>query len=206
MKKLIIIALILFGISPFADAQLLNLNYQISVPIGKMKNFTDKASFRGMDLEYHHFFNEHFSLGGMIGWNVFYHHLNHHTDDFKFTGDDDIYAITGDQYRYINTVPIMAVPRYYFTDNTTSVRPYAGLGIGTRWTEKRLEVGQYSYTLSRWQFSFAPEVGMYVPLTDQIALNFGARYSYGTRASHGRIPEFQSFAFSIGLIFMGQNY
>lgn len=205
MKKILLITIMLFGLSPFLKAQLINLNYQISVPLGDIKDFTDKASFRGIDLEYHHFMGDNFSLGAAIGWNVFYHNLDHHTDDFKFYGSDNIYTITGNQYRYINTVPIMAIGRYYFTDNTTSVRPFAGLGIGTRWTEKRLEVGQYSSTISRWQFSFAPEIGMYVPLSDQFALNFGARYSYGTKAAHGRVPEFQSFAFSIGLILMGNQ-
>lgn len=203
MKKLLLIAIVLFGLSPLVKAQLLNLNYQISVPLGDIKDFTDKASFRGMDLEYHKFINDRFSMGLAVGWNVFYEHRNHATGNFQFKGNDNIYTMTGNQYRYINTVPIMAMGRYYFTDNSTAVRPFVGLGIGTRWTEKRLEVGQYASTLSRWQFSFAPEVGMYVPLTDQFALNFDVRYSYGTRASHGRIPEFQSLAFSVGLILMG---
>lgn len=203
MKKILVIAILLFGLSPLLKAQMLNLNYQISVPLGDIKDFTDKGSFRGADLEYHQFLGDYFSIGGAIGWNVFYHNLDHHTNDFRFQGNNNIYTITGNQYRYINTVPLMAIGRYYFTDNTTSVRPFVGLGIGTRWTEKRLEVGQYSSTISRWQFSFAPEVGMYVPLSDQIALNFGARYSYGTRAAHGRVPEFQSFTFNIGLILMG---
>lgn len=200
MKKLLILAIILFGMSPLLKAQMLNLNYQISVPLGDLKDFTDKASFRGMDLEYHYFTSDRFSIGLGVGWNVFYHNLDHHTGDFTFHGSNDIYTITGNQYRYVNTVPIMAMGRYFFTDDNTAVRPYIGLGLGTRWTEKRIEIGQYSSTISRWQFSFAPEIGMLVPLSDQVALNFGARYSYGTKASHGRIPEFQSFAFSIGLV------
>lgn len=206
MKKILTLAIILFSLSPLLKAQMLNLNYQISVPLGDVKDFTDKASFRGMDLEYHHFMGEQFSLGAAIGWNVFYHNLDHHTDDFRFNGNDDIYTITGNQYRYINTVPIMAIGRYYFTDSRANVRPFLGLGLGTRWTEKRLEVGQYTSTISRWQFSFAPEVGMLVPVNDQLALNFGAKYSYGTKAAHGRVPEFQSFTFSIGLVLMRSQY
>lgn len=206
MKKILTLAIILFSLSPLLKAQMLNLNYQISVPLGDVKDFTDKASFRGMDLEYHHFMGDQFSLGAAIGWNVFYHNLDHHTDDFRFSGNDNIYTITGNQYRYINTVPIMAIGRYYFTDGRASVRPFVGLGLGTRWTEKRLEVGQYTSTISRWQFSFAPEVGMLVPINDQVAVNFGAKYSYGTKAAHGRVPEFQSFTFSIGLVLMGSQY
>lgn len=205
MKKLFIITICLFGLSPFLKAQILNLNYQISLPMNQVKEFTDKASFRGFDIEYHHFINEQFSLGVAVGWDVYYQDKKHYTGDFTFKGNDNVYTITGNQYRYINTVPIMAVGRYYFTDNTTTVRPYAGLGIGTSWTEKRLEVGQFSSTISRWQFAFAPEVGMYIPVTDQFGFNAGVKYTYGTKAAHGRVPEIQAFTFNIGILLMGLN-
>ena len=55
MKKLLIIALCIFGLSPLLKAQMLNLNYQISLPMNQVKDFTDKASFRGFDIEYHQF-------------------------------------------------------------------------------------------------------------------------------------------------------
>ena len=55
MKKILVIAILLFGLSPLLKAQMLNLNYQISVPLGDIKDFTDKGSFRGADLEYHQF-------------------------------------------------------------------------------------------------------------------------------------------------------
>lgn len=203
MKKLLIITIILFGLSPFLKAQMLNLNYEISVPSGDLKKFIDKASFRGMNLQYHYFMGERFSIGAQVGWNVFYQDLQNHSGDFKFSGNDNIYTITGNQYRYVNTVPLMAIGRYYFTGNSASVRPFFGLGVGTRWTEKRLEIGRYASTISRWQFNLSPEIGMYVPLTNQLALNVGAVYNYGTKAAHGKLPEYQTFSFNVGLILMG---
>ncbi len=205
MKKLLLIAIVLFGMGPLLKAQMLNLNYQISVPLVDLKDFTNETSFRGMDLEYHKFVTDRFSLGAAIGWNVFYQDKNHATGDFSFKGNKNIYTMTGNQYRYVNTVPLTAIGRYFLTDGTSAVQPFLGLGAGARWTEKRLELGQYTSTLSRWQFTFAPEIGMMVPFNDQVALNVGARYNYATRASHGRIPEFQSFTFSIGLILMSGN-
>ena len=71
MKKLLIIAICLFGLSPFLKAQMLNLNYQISLPMNQVKDFTDKASFRGFDIEYHQFLGDQFSIGAAIGWDVF---------------------------------------------------------------------------------------------------------------------------------------
>ena len=93
---------------------------------------------------------------------------------------------------------MLAIGRYYFTDNTTAVRPFVGLGIGTSWTERRLEVGQFASTISRWQFALAP-------INDQFAFNVGARYNYGTKAAHGRVPEIQTFSFNFGVILMGMN-
>lgn len=202
MKKLLIIAIILFGMSPFVKAQMLNLNYQISVPLNQIKDFTDNTSFRGMDLEYHYFLGERFSVGAAIGWNVYYKNKNDITGDFTFRGNSDLYQITGNQYRYINTVPMLAVGRYYFTGSNTAVRPFVGLGLGTSWTERRLEIGQFSSEISRWQFAMAPEVGMYIPVTSQFAFNVAAKYNYATQAANGRVPEIQSFTFSLGFILM----
>lgn len=205
MKKLLIIAICLFGLSPLLKAQMINLNYQISVPLNQVKDFTDKASFRGFNLEYHHFLGEQFSLGAAVGWDVYYKDKKNSTGNFSFRGNNNIYTITGNQYRYINFVPMLAIGRYYFSDATAAVRPYAGLGLGTSWTEKRLEVGQYSSTISRWQFAMAPELGMYIPVTDQFAFNVGARYYYATKAAHGRVPEIQQFSFNFGIILMSMN-
>lgn len=205
MKKLLIITICLLGLSPLLKAQMLNLNYQISLPMNQVKDFTDKASFRGFDIEYHHFIADRFSVGAAIGWDVYYKDKKNATGDFRFSGSDNIYTITGNQYRYINTVPMLAIGRYYFTDNNSVVRPFVGLGIGTSWTERRLEVGQFSSTISRWQFALAPEVGMYIPISDQFAFNVGARYNYGTKAAHGRVPEIQSLTFNLGIILMGMN-
>lgn len=202
MKKALILAIALLGASLLPKAQMLNINYQIALPLGDLKDFTDKASFRGMGMEYHGFLTDRISLGAGTGWNVFYENRDHATGDFRFKGNDNTYTMTGNQYRYVNTVPLMAICRYFLAGGTSPVQPFLGLGAGTRWTEKRLEVGQYAATLSRWQFSFAPEVGIIAPFNEQLALSAGARYSYGTRAAHGRIPEFQSFTFSVGLVFM----
>lgn len=205
MKKIIILAICFLGLSPLAKAQMLNLNYQISLPLNQVKDFTDRASFRGFDIEYHQFLGEKVSVGASIGWDVYYKDKDHATGNFSFKGSNNIYTITGNQYRYINFVPMLAVGRYYFTDKSSAVRPYIGLGLGTSWTERRLEVGQFSSTISRWQFAMAPEAGMYIPVSDQFAFNLGARYYYATKAAHGRVPEIQQVSFNFGIILMSLN-
>ena len=201
MRKLLIISLILFGLSPLVKGQMLNLNYQMSVPLGKMNDYAGKMSFRGMDLEYHHFLNEKFSIGGMIGWNTFYKDKGKLTGDFLFKGSKDIHTITGYQYRYINTVPIMVMGRYWLTDQNTTFRPYLGLGLGTSWTELKTDLGQFTATNARWQFAFAPEIGTIIPVNDQFAFNIGAKYTYGTTS--GKVEAMQNFTISVGIVFMG---
>ena len=51
----------------------------------------------------------------------------------------------------------------------------------------------------------SPEVGMYVPVSSQFAFNFGAKYNYATKASHGRVPEMQSLTFNIGIVLTGMQ-
>ena len=202
MKKLLIIAICLFSMSPFVKAQMFNVNYQMSIPFGEVKDFTDKTSFRGFDMGYHYFLSDCFSVGGALGWNTFYEEEKDVAGYFNFNKNDDVYAITGHQYRYINTVPMLAIGRYYMTGNDGSIRPFVGLGLGTQWTEKRLDVGLYSSTISRWQFSVNPEIGACIPINEQFAANVGVRYNYATKAANGRIPEFQSLTFNIGIILM----
>ena len=93
MKKLLIIAICLFGLSPFLKAQMLNLNYQISLPMNQVKDFTDKASFRGFDIEYHQFLGDQFSIGAAIGWDVFYKDKKHTPGNFRFNGNSNVYTI-----------------------------------------------------------------------------------------------------------------
>ena len=47
MRKLLIISLILFGLSPLVKGQMLNLNYQMSVPLGKMNDYAGQNEFPG---------------------------------------------------------------------------------------------------------------------------------------------------------------
>lgn len=49
MKKIIMILLVVFGlgVGSRAQAQMLNLNYQMSLPLGDQHDFISKMSFRG---------------------------------------------------------------------------------------------------------------------------------------------------------------
>ncbi|MGL5682227.1 MAG: outer membrane beta-barrel protein [Marinifilaceae bacterium] len=204
MKKYIFITIALLTFCFSAKAQMLNVNYQIGVPFSKTHDFISNASFRGADIEYHSFLGNNMSIGLALGWNVYYKKYDNKTQDFFLNHEE--YTITGKQYRYINTVPLLLIPRYYFTDNSALFRPYLGVGVGTCWSEYKLEVGQYSSRTSRWEFQVSPEIGTLIHINDQMAVNLGARYNFATKAANGRVPQMSTLMFNIGICFIGSNY
>lgn len=199
MKKILILIFFCAGFGILnSKAQILNLNYQMSAPIGDSRNFINKMSFRGASLDYHHFVTDRFAVGLSVGWNTFYKHLNKATGGFLLNGEK--VTITGDQFRYLNVVPVLASARYFFTDEDALICPYAGIGIGTNWAESRLEVGHFVAKEEGWQFAFAPEVGCIVPFSEYIGLNLGIRYQYSVKASG--LPSLQDLGIKVGISLM----
>lgn len=199
MKKIMIIILVVLGIGMTSrlSAQMLTFNYKMSVPLGDSHDFVSKLSFRGMELDYHHFLTEHWAVGLNLGWSTYYRHLDYHTGRFILNGEK--VTITGDQFRYLNVVPIMAKVRYQFTKGDAPVLPYVGMGIGTNWAETRLEVGDLVARERGWQFAFAPEAGMVIPFGEHVGMNIGAQYQYSIKASG--LPTLQDFSVKVGLAF-----
>lgn len=199
MKKIIYITVLFlsFGMTARLQAQHISLNYQMAAPLGETKDFTKNFSFRGVSLDYQYFLNEKFTVGIGLGWNVFHKSLADATGNFTFGNDDEIYTITGKQFRYTNTVPILIGGRYYFSGENRKIRPYAGIGLGTSWTETRLEVGHFVANKDGWQFAFAPEIGAYIPLCDRFGFNIGAKYNYAVKTSE--LPAQQNLAISLGI-------
>lgn len=172
MKKIYIL-LILFsvGIIDRADAQILNINYRLSTPLGDSHDFISQMSFRGGDLEYHHFISAHWTVGLSIGWNTYYKHLDYKTNDFILNSEK--VSITGDQFRYLNVIPVLADIRYHLTKGDAAVLPYVGMGIGCNWAETRLEIGDLLAKEKGWQLALAPEAGLIIPFCEQVGLNLG---------------------------------
>ena len=197
MKKIFILFLVVLGVGMTSrvDAQIFSLNYRMSAPLKDSHDFISKMSFRGFSVDYHHFLCEHFAVGLNIGWNAYYKHLDYHTNNFMLNGEK--VTITGDQFRYLNVVPIMASLRYQITKGDAAVLPYIGIGVGTNWAESRLEIGDFVAKEKGWQFAFAPEVGMIIPFSDTVGLNLAAQYQYSVKASG--LPKLQDLGVKVGL-------
>ena len=44
--------------------------YQISIPLGDTKEYTDATSFRGVGLDFRYLIDRQYSFGLFFGWNV----------------------------------------------------------------------------------------------------------------------------------------
>lgn len=199
MKKFIFIIGVAIGLfaASSSQAQLLNINYQMAAPSGESKDFINRMSFRGISIDYHHFVTNRLAVGLDIEWNTFYKNPKYKTDHFKLNGDP--VTITGDQFRYLNVVPLLASARYFFTGENSAIYPYAGLGIGANWAETRLEVGHYVAEKDGWQFAIAPQIGCMIPFCEYVGAHIGVKYFYSVKTDD--LPALQHVGIEAGLSF-----
>ncbi|HSF55577.1 MAG TPA: hypothetical protein VLA71_17610, partial [Algoriphagus sp.] len=138
MKKNLILFFLLIGLVATASAQrsLYSFNYAITLPTGNTADFIDVVSGRGFVFEYQKFIKSNVAIGGEVG----------HTTIFERT-DNEVYtresaSLSGIQYRYQYSYPIMATAAYYHSF-TNLFRPYFSLGIGTVANKRTIEMGMY---------------------------------------------------------------
>ncbi|UTW64142.1 outer membrane beta-barrel protein [bacterium SCSIO 12741] len=162
MKRIWLIVVMCLSMAGIARAQgmsewQLSVNYNIGIPLGDFGDFISPGSFRGGNLEVDYFLNEKFSVGGIIGWNGFYERKNNQT--YMFDGG----AISGTRYNYFYALPIMLKAQYFFVD-AGQILPYAGLGVGTVYTEHETYMGFIGFATEKWKFGLAPELGLHMGL------------------------------------------
>jgi opacity protein-like surface antigen len=195
MKKNLLLFLLLIGSGITAQAQrsLYSFNYVVTVPTGNTADFIDVTSGRGFAFEYQKFIKGHISIGGEVG----------HATIFKRT-ENEVYtretaSLSGIQYRYQYSYPIMATGAYYhsFTD---LFRPYVSFGLGTIANKRTIEMGMYQSEETHWQFGFRPELGTLIQPSDNVAFRVGAKY-YGT-IKGGGLEGQSNLSFHFGLVIM----
>ncbi|RIW12588.1 porin family protein [Algoriphagus lacus] len=193
MKKHLILFLLLIGVGVSANAQrsLYSFNYAVTLPTGNTADFIDVVSGRGFVFEYQKFINDHVAIGGEVG----------HSTIFKRT-ENQVYtretaSLSGIQYRYQYSYPIMATASYYhsFTD---LLRPYVSFGIGTIATNRTIEMGMYESNDTHWQFGIRPELGTLIQPSDNVAFRIGVKY-YGTLEGGGLEGQ-SNLGFNVGLV------
>jgi len=195
MKYLLIVLAFAF-ISKDLSAQksMFILSYPIAFPLGDLKNYNTKTSFRGINAEFIGHIKKNFWGGLESGWQTFYDRVD------QKTYTDGTASISGVQYRYTNTCPILLEGKWIRpTDSHKKTMPYAGLGLGTMYVERSTDFGLYRITNSTWQFCIRPEIGfMFKPVTG-VAIFAGGKYygNFGNSSLDG-----QSYvSINVGFVF-----
>jgi hypothetical protein len=197
-------ALFLVAIHPFQGYSqdiITDVTYEMSFPTSNLKDFTDNTSFRGIGVGVRKFVTPNISVGGFLGWNVF----NEETDELISIEEEEYDAdISGTQFRYFNTVPLLFSTHYFFGKSETMM-PFVGMNIGTYYMRQRLEIGVYAFEESNWHFGIAPEAGVIFPTGYDSGIIANFRYNYAFESGESLTGESNSFAFwslNLGVTYM----
>ena len=165
-----------------------------------VNNFISNTSLAGLKLGYQREFKPNMTLGITGTWNSFDEYVSKTT----YQKPDGTGAITTDIVKQVYSVPLALTFNYYMNKGKSFV-PYAGLGIGTQYSEQTLYFNIYSIEDDTWGFLLRPEIGAVYALKGATSLYFSATYNYATNNSDFFDNNSLShFALSIGCIF-GSN-
>ena len=203
MKTLFSIILSLFiSAQVFAQDSHFGMSWDVTIPVGATSDYVGETSWIGFTMQWRKFMTPNTSVGLAFSWNVL-HQRSFETQEFKFTPEGSDREITGhisgEQFRYLNSFPILVEGHYYLGDPYDSaVRPFAGLGIGVTPIQRRTEIGIVAITDTNWHFTIAPEVGILIPL-DQLDLFVAANYNYAFKANNS--IDYSFISINLGLMF-----
>ena len=193
MKKILLIITMVVGVASLSQAQFYSASWDVSFATGETNNYISKPSFRGVTfVDARKFINPQLSVGGLFSWNVFYDNPNG-----TFTKDNK--TVTGQQYRYINSFPLMVTTHYYFDEDPDDISFYIGGGVGTIIAEKRTDMGLFtSGDGNKWHFGVQPQIGVLYPLSRNIDAHLAFKYNHAFKA--GDHDKIQYFSMSVGLV------
>ncbi|QLE00380.1 porin family protein [Galbibacter sp. BG1] len=170
-----------------------SLNYSIGVPTGNLNDFISRISGSGFSIDYKRMVAPNIYLGGEFGYNYFSEEKDYDT----YT--DETASISGIQTRYNTSVPITLTADYVFTDNS-QFKPYIGLGIGTVYNNREVDLGLLTSAVDTWFFTLKPEAGIIYNLSSYTGIKVSSRY-YQT-FNNKDLDAHSYFAFDIGFVFM----
>ncbi len=195
MKKFILLFIVMSAACIHTQAQnSYSLQYAVGIPTGDLDEFIDQASFRGMYFEYQYELTPQFAVGFGGGFNTFYKEKSYDT----YT--EGTVSLSGVQYRYTNSFPIIFNLAYYY-DMEATVTPYASFGLGTLYSDRRVDIGLFESKTQEWQFALQPEVGVLVNTLGGVGIKIAGKYNQAFDTSDLNGQSFLSI--NVGLVFDG---
>ena len=158
---------------------------------GTVNNFITSTSLRGATFEYKIYPDPSFSIGLDAGWNHFYERRAYDT----YTNGTS--SFSGVQFRYADAVPIYASFNYYFSPGN-KINPFLGVGLGTIYLSRYVDMGIFRVTEDEWHFGVKPEGGALVNLSPDMDMILSLRYN---KAFATQDTDDQSFmTFNVGFV------
>jgi hypothetical protein len=194
MKKIFFVLLLTGVIATTqvnAQGNLFSIQYSVGFSTGDLKEFNSSASFRGMSLEYRYMMQPAIGVGFETGYNLFYDRMDYAT----YTQGTQ--SLSGIQYRFTHAVPVLAAFDYYLIPDT-KYNPFVGLGFGTIYSSRDLDMGMFTMESDVWQFALRPQVGAIIT-TPAADLIIGAKYFSGFKAKDTDGQQY--FTINVGLVF-----
>jgi len=165
------------------------LSYQPAQPLGNTKEFAGNFGWRGIGFDFKKQVKPSVTVGLSFGWQV----IDEQTDETVSAFGLDI---SGDQFRYVNSFPVLANVSYFF-GKEGGTRPYVAANVGTYIMEHQLEIGLYALHETNWHFGFGPEAGIAIPVRPDLAAVLSSRYNYALSA--GNVDDQSYVSFGLGV-------
>jgi len=170
----------------------INLNWEITTPLGSTADFVGKTSTRGFGFDARFAASDHIALGFYTGWNYLFEKAERQV--YSKSGID----VSAVQSKYLYLTPLMFQAHYY-ANLSPNIKPYIGMGIGgykvtyEKWWGTRIESARW------WDFAWSPQAGVQIVSSDGgVGLNLGVKYT-GVNFSHGDLDGITTLVYSVGL-------
>jgi len=170
------------------------LSYSPSLALGESADFVEGMQWRGINFSYHYFVSDEASIGFTSGWNVFRTETDGNVTRTLEQGNN-IVTLTGKQFRYVNTVPILASARYHWGDKN-GLRVFGGLSAGLYYVDRRVEMGLFASDNETGQFGIAPTAGILFPSYGNAGFHIECQYNNAFESRNG--DSFSYLDFNVG--------
>lgn len=172
MKKIIMFLLATVCVGGVFAQSSFTASYPISFPMGDLSDYIGQTSFRGVTMEFTKRQKKNLDIGLEFSWHTFYERQD------KKVYTEGTASVSGIQYRYTNTMPLLAGVKYY-KETDGNFMPFAGLGLGTLYVNRSTDLGMYRITNETWQFALRPELGVTFKAGPGVSAVLGVKYYAG---------------------------
>jgi hypothetical protein len=189
-----VLLILLLGSGAHAQFGIGLLTYDISIPAGELEEYIGKTSWRGIGFEARKFMNPKTSVGLLWHWNSFDEVAD------EPASWDNIY-VEFPQDRFVYAMPIMASLHYYLyrVKERPKLLPYVGIGIGTYWIERQMNIPPGKFESSNWHFGLAGEIGGMFLFYRQTATLITLKYNYAFERRDA--PSYGYWGINIGFAY-----